>query len=381
MRRAIVLVLDGCGAGAAPDAAEFGDSHGPSTLLNVWNAAGGFAAPNLQACGYLAAGGIEAAPAERVAGRSVRWGRLRPRSMGKDSVTGHWEMMGIEIVVPFPTYPDGFPRDLVDAFEVRTGTRTLGNVAGSGTDIIATYGEEHLRTGFPILYTSADSVFQVACHEQVVPIDRLYEICRIGREVCREPHNVQRVIARPFEGVPGSFRRTERRKDFPLTAPANLIDRLGEVHGIGVVPELFGGRGFLEAPRTQSNPEHARALEEAMANTPSPFLFANFEDFDMLYGHRNDPAGFARCLVEFDAVLGEILSRLREDDLLVLTSDHGNDPTDASTDHTREYVPVSVISKGTTSRALGDRDGLADVGATVADHLKATWDRGRSLLA
>lgn len=369
-RRAIVLVLDGCGAGAAPDAAAFGDPHQPSTLKNVWDAAGGFAAPVLGSVGFLAAGGIG-----EPAGRS---GRLRPLGMGKDSVTGHWEMMGAVVEKPFPTYPGGFPPDLVAAFEASIGRKVIGNKAASGTAILEELGQAHLETGSPILYTSADSVFQVAAHEEVVPVEELYSWCRLAREICSPPHDVQRVIARPFIGSPGAWKRTERRKDFPLAAPPNLVDVLAPVRGIGVVPQLFDGRGFVPLPRSQNNREHGEAVLAAL-EAGERFIFANFEDFDMLYGHRSDPAGFARCLEEFDQWLGGFLPLLHASDLLILTADHGNDPTDTSTDHTREYVPVAVVNGGGDAD-LGDVEGLAAVGATVAAWLGVDWDRGKSLL-
>jgi phosphopentomutase len=372
MKRAIVIVLDGCGAGEAPDSPLFGDHDHPATLRHVWEAVGGFSAPNLQDCGYLSAGGC---PVE--AGPSARYGRLRELSMGKDSVTGHWEMMGAVTPKPFPTYPNGFPKDLVEEFVRRIGRKVLGNKAASGTEIIAELGEEHMRTGSPILYTSADSVFQMACHEEVVPIEELYRFCRVGREICVEPNDVQRVIARPFVGSPGAFVRTERRKDFPLPAPPNLVDEIGHVYGIGVVPELFAGRGFREVTRTQNNSQHEQELWRAM-ESDARFIFANFEDFDMLYGHRNDPKGFAEALVAFDSVLGKCLQRLGPDDLLILTADHGNDPTSSSTDHSREYVPVAIV--GSEPGRLGDVDGMTAIGATVASHLSVPWSVGSSLV-
>ncbi len=365
MKRAIVVVLDGCGAGAAPDHADYGDGPGVSTVANVVARCGPLDAPNLTRTGFLAACGVGEAP-------GARYGRLRPLSHGKDSVTGHWEMMGVVLDRPFPTYPDGFPIPLVKAFEQAIGTQTLGNCPASGTEIIARLGELHMETGFPILYTSADSVFQLACHESVVPIETLYEWCRIARGMCVPPDDVQRVIARPFVGEPGAFKRTERRKDFPVEPPPNLVDRVGDVFGVGVVPELFGGRGFRPVRRTQSNAAHAEMLDEALASD-ARFVFANFEDFDMLYGHRNDPAGFARCLEEFDSLLGGLIARLGPDDLLVLTADHGNDPTDASTDHSREYVPLATVGGGTVTVPLGDLDGLSVVGRTVAEHLGLAW--------
>jgi len=373
MRRAIVIVLDGVGAGEAPDAPAFGDTDRPSTLRHVWDAVGGFQAPNLQRLGFLAAGGIGDTATKG------RYGRLRELSQGKDSVTGHWEMMGVLTGSPFPTYPEGFPIPLIKAFEDEIGTQTIGNCAASGTEIIERLGPLHEDTGFPIVYTSADSVFQIACHESVVPIEKLYDYCRTARRMCRKPDDVQRVIARPFEGTAGAYKRTTRRKDFPLPAPPNLVDTIGDVFGIGVVPELFDGRGFRSVRRTQSNAEHEAMLWEAL-DSDARFVFANFEDFDMLYGHRNDPAGFAGCLERFDKTLAAVLERLKGDDLLILTADHGNDPTTGSTDHSREYVPVALHGSGVTPDNLGDVDGMDAIGATVARHLGIDWPHGRPLV-
>jgi phosphopentomutase len=371
-KRAILIVMDGCGAGEAPDAPAFKDLDHPATVRHVWERCGPLKVPNLAKFGFLAACGIESSP------RTGRFGRLREISQGKDSVTGHWEMMGIITPTPFPTYPDGFPIPLVKEFERRIGTQTLGDRASSGTEIIDQLGPLHMETGFPILYTSADSVFQVACHEDVVPIERLYEICRIGREVCVAPDNVQRVIARPFVGTKGAFERTGRRKDFPVAAPPNLVDEVCDVYGVGVVPELFGGRGFREVGRTQSNAQHAAKLMEAM-DSDARFIFANFEDFDMLYGHRNDPVGFGRCLESFDQILGQIVEKLGPGDLLLLTADHGNDPTTASTDHSREYVPVCLIGESVQPQDLGDVEGITAIGATIAVHLDVAWPIGKAL--
>jgi phosphopentomutase len=380
MKRAIVIVLDGCGAGEAPDAPAFGDHDHPSTIRHVWEAAGGFHAPALASIGFQAACGIESGEDWGIV-PTARWGRLRELSNGgKDSVTGHWEMMGIVTEEPFPTYPQGFPAELISEFERRIGSAVLGNKPASGTAIIAELGEEHVRTGRPIVYTSADSVFQVAAHEAVVPIERLYEICRIARELCVPPNGVQRVIARPFEGEAGAFRRTERRKDFPLPPPENLVDLVKDVYGIGVVPELFGGRGFRSVRRTQNNAEHTGMLFEAL-ESDARFVFANFEDFDMLFGHRNDPKGFAGALEAFDPILRRLLDSLTPDDLLIITADHGNDPTSPSTDHSREYVPVCVVGTGLVGGPVGDVEGMAAVGATVAAHLGVGWNVGHSLLA
>ncbi|RYG36740.1 phosphopentomutase [bacterium] len=355
MKRAIVIVLDGCGAGAAPDAAAFGDPDGPSTLLHVFENTP-FVAPTLQKVGLLAAAGIPGTTPTL-----GRWGRLAPLSQGgKDSVTGHWEMMGIVMDERFPTYPDGFPTEVIAPFEQAIGRKVLGNRVASGTGIIDELGEEHVRTGSPILYTSADSVFQLAAHESVIPVEELYRMCEIARGIT----TVQRIIARPFEGTPGAWRRTERRRDYPLTPPPNTVDAIGEVRGIGVVPELFGGRGFRPGPRTQSNAEHEKALFEELKTGDARFVFANFEDFDMLYGHRNDPAGFAACLERFDVTLEKILNLLSPEDLLILTADHGNDPTDPSTDHSREYISFVTVGDGPAG-PRGDAEGFAHVGEAV----------------
>ena len=376
MKRAIVIVMDGCGAGAAPDAAKFNDHDDPSTILHVWEAVGGFHAPNLESLGWLAACGIPNRPASDL---NARYGRLRELSQGKDSVTGHWEMMGVNTETPFPTYPEGFPIPLIKEFEDRIGTQTIGNCPASGTAILDRLGEFHVETGFPIVYTSADSVFQVACHEDVVPVEKLYQWCRIARELCQGEDNVQRVIARPFIGEPGAWKRTENRRDFPLPAPKNLVDKIGDVFGIGVVPQLFDGRGFREVRRTQNNAEHTVMLQEALASD-ARFIFANFEDFDMLFGHRNDPKGFAKCIETFDLTLGELLGSLKDDDLLMITADHGNDPTSASTDHSREYVPVVVKASGLQPGPVGDVEGMMAIGATVAAHLGVNWSVGKSLI-
>ena len=369
MKRAIVIVMDGCGAGEAPDAALFNDLDHPATIRHVWDSQGPLELPNLQACGFLAACAIDRPAVGLRQGFGARYGRMRELSMGKDSVTGHWEMMGVVTKIAFPTYPNGFPSELVKEFEQRIGIGIIGNKAASGTQIIAELGSEHVATGKPILYTSADSVFQVACHEEIVPLERLYEMCQIGREICVVPNNVQRVIARPFIGdEEQGFKRTEHRKDFPLEAPPNLVDRIGDVYGIGPVPELFGGRGFRSVKRTQSNVEHEQALWEAL-NSDARFIYANFEDFDMLFGHRNDQAGFASALVRFDQTLGQLLQRMTSDDLLLLTADHGNDPTTTSTDHSREYVPLCEIGTGISTGPLGDLEGMTNLGAEVASHL------------
>ena len=380
MKRVILIVLDGCGAGEAPDAGLFNDWDHPSTIKHVWEATGTLDVPTLQACGFLAAAGLDRPAGVPRPGFGVRYGRLQELSMGKDSVTGHWEMMGVVTETPFPTYPNGFPAELVAEFQHRIGVDVLGNKPASGTQIITALGAEHVATGKPILYTSADSVFQVAAHEDNVPLERLYEMCEIGRELCKAPNNVQRVIARPFIGSSElGFHRTEHRRDYPLVAPSNLIDEIGGVYGIGPVPDLFGGRGFLKLPRSQNNAEHELALWKAL-DSESRFIFANFEDFDMLYGHRNDAVGFGRCLERFDKTLKLLLEKLTHDDLLILTADHGNDPTTVSTDHSREFVPVCIIGSGLSPAALGDTPGMTAISAMTAHHLGINWPIGSNLI-
>jgi len=301
------------------------------------------------------------------------YGRMAELSKGKDTDTGHWEMMGIITEHPFPTYPDGFPSDLISEFEGRIGTRVLGNKAASGTVIIAELGEEHLRTGRPIVYTSADSVFQIAAHEDVIPVDRLYEMCKIARNLLTYPHNVQRVIARPFIGEPGSFTRTGRRKDFSLEPPADtlldILDRSGrEVIAIGKIEDIFSHRGITTSNHTTNNADSTEAIISAIASGQGSFIFANLVDFDMLYGHRNDPVGYAQALRAFDASLPRIISALKDTDLLIITADHGCDPTTTSTDHSREYVPLLVygnhIARGID---LGTRSTFCDIAVTIAD--------------
>ncbi len=371
--RVILIVLDGCGAGAAPDACEYGDCDSPSTIKHVWEACRTCTAPQLGRLGLLAACGIGTAP-------DARYGRLRPMGKGKDSVTGHWEMMGARVREPFPTYPNGFPPEVLEPFQARIGREVLGNRPASGTRIIQELGTEHIRTGRPIVYTSADSVFQIACHESVVPVAELYAWCSFARQILTGEHNVQRVIARPFDGdAVAGFERTPHRRDFPVPAPHNLVDDVGDVFGIGVVPELFAGRGFRKVRRTQNNLQHEELLFEAMSSD-ARFIFANFEDFDMLYGHRNDVQGFAKALERFDQTVGHVLARLEPRDLLILTADHGNDPTSASSDHTREYVPVCLAGAGVTPARLGDVEGFEAIGATVAAHLGVYSELGRGLL-
>lgn len=373
LERVFLLVMDGCGAGTAPDAADYGDSgeNLGNTLVNTARAVGGLKIPTLRSLGLGNALDLMGeGPRTTLVGS---YGRLQEVSKGgKDTVTGHWEMMGICVDQPFPTYPAGFPEDLMRKFENAIGRQILGNKASSGTTVLQELGEEHLSTGKPIVYTSADSVFQIACHEGIIAVEELYRFCQVARDLLQGEHGVQRVIARPFEGADRAhFRRTERRKDFPLTPPRNVLDCLYEAGvytaGIGVIPEVFGGRGFRYGERTQNNPDHHRATMALAREQPKGLIFVNFEDFDMLYGHRNDPVGFARALEEFDGFVGELMTVLGPQDLLLITADHGNDPTTPSTDHCREYAPLLLFSPGLPGgRDFGIRPTYADLGATVA---------------
>ena len=381
-RRAAVIVLDGVGIGAAPDAADYGDV-GSDTLGNVARAVGGLELPNLERAGLGAAAPLLGLRPPEQPGAAH--GVLTPRSAGKDSTTGHWELAGVWLERPFPTYPHGFPSDVVDAFARATGRPVIGNVVGSGTDVMMRYGEDHQRTGAWILYTSADSVFQVAAHEGTVPLEELYRACEAARALLVAPHDVSRVIARPFVGAPGAYERTKNRRDFSIAPPREtLLDALSAVGipraGVGKVDDLFAGRG-IQARHTADNAEGTRLIREWLAGAESGFLFANLVDFDQLYGHRNDVVGFYRALRDFDAALPSLLAHLKDDDLLIVTADHGNDPTTASTDHARERVPVLAFGPALRPASLGVRDTFSDVGATVAEWLGVAFrGQGTSFL-
>src|SRR6185436_1386215 len=314
------------------------------------------------------------------------WGSMRPASAGKDSTTGHWEIAGVHLETAFPTFPNGFPHDVVDEFARETGRGVIANVVGSGTDIIRRYGDEHVATGSWILYTSADSVFQVAAHEEVVPLPELYSACETARRMLRPPCDVSRVIARPFTGPTGDFRRTANRRDYSIEPPAEtLLDALAKAgitrSGVGKIDDLFAGRSIVSR-HTASNAEGIGMIKEWFSRAESGFLFANLVDFDQLYGHRNDVAGFYGALREFDAAFRSITSRLKEDDLLFITADHGNDPTTPSTDHARERVPLLAGGLRVVPRDLGERDTFSDLGATVAEWFGLTFrGRGKSFLS
>jgi phosphopentomutase len=367
--RAIVIVLDSVGIGELPDAAAYGD-QGSNTLGNI-SAHVHLYVPTLHALGLTRI--VDLRHHQPSPSPLAAFGRMREASPGKDSVTGHWELMGVVLDRAFPTFPHGFPADVIAEFERRIGRRTMGNLVGSGTEIMDRLGAEHLRTGAPIVYTSADSVFQILAHEDAIPIEEQYRICRIAYELLVEGMGVGRVIARPFVGVPGQFKRTANRHDFACPPRSEtLLDRLTAagtpVHAIGKIQDLFAGRGIGTAVHTSTDDEGMDAVEEAVGHVERGLVFANLVDFDTQYGHRNDIEGYARNLERFDSRLSELLPQLRPGDLLVITADHGNDPTTVSTDHSREHVPLLVCGAGTRPGAdLGDRATFADLAQTLAE--------------
>jgi phosphopentomutase len=386
IERAVILVMDSCGAGEGPDAADYGD-QGSDTLGHTARAVGGLDLPNLQAAGLgnLHPGLLGVPPAEHP---TMAYGRLTEASAGKDSTTGHWELAGLITTEPQATFTDtGFPPELVQAVEREAGVEFIGNYAASGTVIIEELGEEHLRTKRPILYTSADSVFQIAVHTGVIPIEELYGICRIARAHCNRYH-IGRVIARPFEGAPGAFRRTYQRMDFALPPHSpTLLDHAREaglaVFGIGKIEDLFAGRGLTGAVHTEGDEDGLRRTIEALDTRFEPgIIFTNLVDLDMTYGHRENPVGYHTGLQLIDSYLPAIVDRLGDRDLLFISADHGNDPTDGSTDHTREYVPLLVAGQRSAGVDLGIRGQYCDVAATIAEglHLPAPA-RGVSFLS
>jgi phosphopentomutase len=367
--RAIVIVLDSVGIGELPDAALYED-QGSNTLGNI-AAAVPLNIPTLAAMGLSRLVALKHAPA---AAPTAAYGRLAERSSGKDSVTGHWELMGVVLDRAFPTFPNGFSKELIESFESRIGRPSIGNVVASGTEIIDRLGPEHMETGFPIVYTSADSVFQIAAHEGIVPVPQLYEWCEIAYDLCVKGLGLGRVIARPFIGLPGSFQRTSNRHDYAMPPTAEtLLDRLvangHQVTSVGQVSDLFAGRGISSSNPTKSDADGIDKIESLMASQDHGIIFANLVDFDAVYGHRNDTPGYAANLERFDVRLTGLLPKLRRDDLLVITADHGNDPTTPSTDHSREHVPILLagdrVAAGTD---IGTRSTFADLGQTLAEN-------------
>ena len=381
-RRVIWIVLDSVGIGEMPDAAQYGDA-GSDTLGNIARIRG-LKLPNLARLGL---GNIKPlagiAPASRPA---AAFGRCTLASPGKDTTTGHWEMVGIHLEKPFPLYPHGFPREIMGEFERRTRRRALGNKPASGTEIIKELGAEHMRTGSPIVYTSADSVFQVAAHEEIIPIEELYRICEIAREILRGPHEVGRVIARPFVGSPGHFTRTPNRHDYAVPPPPGmLLDQLQArgvtVHSIGKISDVFLGRGIRKSDKTKNNADGMAKTLDAAGQTREGLIFVNLVDFDQQYGHRNDVEGYGAALEQFDAWLPQLEKVLKPDDLAILTADHGCDPTTPSTDHSREYVPLLVAGpKAHGGVNLGLRATLSDIGQTVAANFETHIAQGSSFL-
>ena len=384
LRRVILIILDSCGIGELPDAKLYQD-EGSNTIVNTAKAVVGLKLPNLQRLGL---GNIDTILGVNPSiNAEANFGKMAELSPGKDSTTGHWETMGLILQKPFPVYLHGFPPEIIQQFEKAIGRESLGNKPASGIEIIKELGEEHIRSGKPIVYTSADSVFQIAAHEEIISIDELYEMCAIARKILQGEHGVARVIARPFIGKPGFFKRTERRKDFSLPPTGetilDILKRSGiPVIGIGKIEDLFAGRGLSESIHTKNNSDGMDKLAEAMKTFKSGLIFINLVDFDMLWGHRNDAFSFAAGLEYFDTRLPEVMNLLENDDILIITADHGCDPTTPSTDHSREYVPLLVNGRSVKSNMnLGIRESFSDVGATIAEILGVEGTgRGKSFL-
>jgi phosphopentomutase len=374
MHNFFLIILDGVGIGELPDADKYGDT-GSNTLCNIAEAVGGFNFPNLEKMGLGNITPIKGV--KRIDKPTASFGKLSEISKGKDSTTGHWEIAGLFVDTDFSYFPDGFPENIINKFLSLTGCKgVLGNKPASGTEIIKELGDQHVKTGYPIVYTSADSVFQIAAHEEVIPIDRLYEICQITRnKVLSPPLLVGRVIARPFIGSSQNYTRTTNRKDFSLDPPSDTIldllykNRITTV-AIGKVNDLFNYRGIKIMEKTKSNEEGCAKLLEYSIKIKNSFMFANLVDFDVYYGHRNDPKGFAAALKKFDDFLPSFIESLDETDALVITADHGNDPTTPSTDHSREYTPLLFYQKNKQGIDLGTRDTFSDIGKTVAEYFK-----------
>ena len=381
-KRAIIIVLDSVGIGELPDAAEFGD-EGSHTLGNTY-AERPMNIPHMLALGL---GNIDNSRLPRTESPRAAFGRAAELTKAKDTTSGHWEMAGLPMEVPFRTYPDGFPRSVMNEFEMKIHRGTLGNCVASGTVIINELGDEHVRTGKPIIYTSADSVFQIAAHEEVIPLDKLYKMCEIAREMLVGDNLVGRVIARPFIGGNGHYTRTENRRDFALEPiRETILDRLAEkgydVVGIGKIEDIFAHKGITTVDHTKNNPDGIEATIRYLKDGKGDFIFTNLVDTDMLYGHRNDVEGYASCLESFDKKLPEIIDAMSDEDLLIITADHGCDPTTPSTDHSREYIPVLIFGRGVKSVDLGTLPTFADLGATVFEYITGEkFHVGESLLS
>ena len=380
MKRVFIIVLDSVGIGYAPDAADFGDL-GADTMRRI-SASDKFNIPTLLSMGLGNIDGIDYLP--KAENPTAAVARLRELSRGKDTTTGHWEMMGIVSERAMPTYPDGFPKEILDEFSRRTGRGVLCNKPYSGTDVIVDYGKAHCDSGDLIVYTSADSVFQIAAHEDVVPLETLYDYCRIAREILQGEHAVGRVIARPFTGTEGAYKRTENRHDYSLTPPSKTaMDVIGEsgldVISIGKIYDIFSGAGIKKSLPTHNNTEGMQTLLQVQKQDFNGLCFANLVDFDMLYGHRQDIDGYAAALTAFDSWLPQFVSGMRDDDVLMITADHGCDPGDNSTDHTREQVPLIIVGKDVKPINLGTKIGFATLGRTAAELLGLQFDKGGAM--
>lgn len=369
MRRIIIIVLDSVGVGELPDADKYGDV-GSNTLGNIVGSVKGFSLPNLESLGLGLIDGVEGLKAISPQGC---FGRLAEKSAGKDTTTGHWEIAGVTLDKPFPVYPLGFPDKIIESFEAIIGTKTLGNYTASGTEIIKQLGRKHVMTGYPIVYTSADSVFQIAAHEGVIPVEDLYKMCLTARGILKGEHAVGRVIARPFTGAEGNYSRTDRRRDFSLkpmrrTVLDVLKDKGFKVKAVGKIEDIFAGEGVTDSVHIHGNMDGVDKTLAFMKEEFKGMIFTNLVDFDMLYGHRNDVEGYARALADFDRRMPEIMGNLGPDDILILTADHGCDPTTGSTDHSREYVPLLVYGRGIRQGVnLGTRSTFADIAETVSE--------------
>jgi phosphopentomutase len=371
-QRICLVVLDSVGIGELPDANEFGDA-GSHTLGHIAQTVNDFNLPHLQQMGLGCIAPLKQIdPVEKP---TAFYGKMAEASVGKDTMTGHWELMGLKVEIPFQTYPDGFPRELIEQFERETGRKVIGNKPASGTEILDELGEQQMKTGAWIVYTSADSVFQLAAHEEIIPLDELYRACEIARRLTLQAkYACGRVIARPYVGKPGDFKRTSNRHDYAVKPPApSVMNQLQDAHldciAVGKINDIFTGEGVTESLHTVSNVDGMRKTIEVMGKPFTGLCFTNLVEFDSLYGHRRDPVGYAEALMEFDRSLPELMARIGENDLLILTADHGNDPTHAGTDHTREYVPLLVWSPILKKPAfLGVRATFADVGVTIADN-------------
>ncbi|MEW8954937.1 phosphopentomutase [Clostridium sp.] len=377
-KKAVLIVLDSVGIGELPDAHLYGD-QGSNTFANTWKVSGGLNIKNLESLGIGNIEGLEHINIKNTNGKGS-FGRAMEASKGKDTVTGHWEIGGVILDTPLNTYPDGFPKEIMDEFENKIGRKTLGNVVASGTEIIKDLGDEHVKTGYPIVYTSADSVFQIAAHEEVIPLDELYKMCEIARKMLVGEKTVGRVIARPFTGEPSNYTRTSNRHDYALDPfSKTMLEYLKEndlnVMAVGKIEDIFNKKGVTHAKHTKNNMDGVEKTLEFMREDRDGLIFTNLVDFDSLYGHRNNPEGYGKAIEEFDERLPEIIEALGDEDILIITADHGCDPTTESTDHSREYIPLIVYGKGIKENInIGTRKSFCDIGKSVLEFFNVSND-------